>query len=169
MDRISEKKKVMNDTKCLVVTYGFFGDIMFATSLAETLSTQYTYVDYLIGFPQMKQLVSNNPFINQVFVSNIPGPKPILELHGYDRIIELGELHYEITPCEEYQKQAGFKNISKSYQIYTAPEYDVIAEKYINDIREETGKPVAYIRAANETAAKEQLEIMKKQTKTNVQ
>ena len=33
----------------------------------------------------------------------------------------------------------------------------------------ETGKPVAYIRAANETAAKEQLEIMKKQTKTNVQ
>ena len=132
----------MKNTKCLVVTYGFFGDIMFATSLAETLSTQYTQVDYLIGFPQMQQLVANNPFINQVFVSSIPGPRPVLELSGYDRVIELSELHYEITPCEEYQQQAGFDVVSKSYQIYTTPEYDVVAEKYINDIRQETGKPV---------------------------
>ena len=132
----------MKNTKCLVVTYGFFGDIMFATSLAETLSTQYTQVDYLIGFPHMQQLVANNPFINRVFVSSIPGPRPVLELSGYDRVIELSELHYEITPCEEYQQQAGFDVVSKSYQIYTTPEYDVVAEKYINDIRQETGKLV---------------------------
>lgn len=33
----------------------------------------------------------------------------------------------------------------------------------------ETSKPIAYIRANSETAAKEQLEIMKKQAKANVQ
>lgn len=144
-DQNSVKKKVMSSIKCLVVTYGFFGDIMFATSLAETLSTQYTQVDYLIGFPQMQQLVANNPFINQVFVSNVPGPKPILELSGYDRVIELGGLHYEITPCEEYQQQAGFNMLSKTYQVYTLPEYDIIAHKYIDDIRKETRKPVVAV------------------------
>lgn len=132
----------MQNTKCLVITYGFFGDIMFATSLAETLSKQYDQVDYLIGFPQMQQLVANNPFINEVLVSSIPNPKPILHVSGYDRIIELSELHYEVTPCEEYQQQAGFENTNKSYQIYTSPEYDAIAQKYISDIRKETGKPV---------------------------
>jgi len=132
----------MQNIKCLVITHGFFGDIMFATSLAEPLSKQYAVVDYLIGFPQMQQLVANNPYINQVFVSEIPGPIPRLKVFGYDKVIELSQLHYEITPCEEYQQQAGLSTITKSYQIYTTPEYDIIAKQYIDSLRIELNKPV---------------------------
>jgi hypothetical protein len=135
----------MRNTNCLVVTNGFFGDIMFATSLAEKLKAQgCQQVDYLIGFPQMEQLVNNNPFVDEVFVSQIPGPKPYhsCTAGNYDQVIELGTLDYVITPCEQYQQQAGLSDLSPSYQIYTTQEYDRIAEGYIQELKQTEGKPV---------------------------
>ena len=81
----------MSNTNCLVITFGFFGDIIFATPLAEKLKRAgYSQVDYLIGFPQVAQLVQNNPNIDNVFVSPYPGPKPYysLDLTQYNRVIE---------------------------------------------------------------------------------
>lgn len=138
----------MNSTSCLVITYGFFGDIMFATSLAEKLKgTGYTSVDYLIGFPQMAQLVSNNPYIDNTYISEYPGPKPYssLDLSKYAKVIELGSLHYRITPCEEYQQQAGLTDLSTEYTIYTAPEYDLIAEELIRELKQTYNKPVVAV------------------------
>jgi ADP-heptose:LPS heptosyltransferase len=60
----------MQNTKCLIVTCGFFGDIMFASSIAEKLRSQYQVIDYLIGFPQMHRLIQNNPYIDNVYLSN---------------------------------------------------------------------------------------------------
>jgi len=80
----------MKNTRCLVITCGFFGDIIFASSLAEKLQVQYNQIDYLIGFPQMHRLINNNPFINNVFVSSIPGPFPIdsnINYSNYDKLI----------------------------------------------------------------------------------
>ena len=132
----------MKNTKCLVVTYGFFGDIMFATSLAPTLKKQYNHVDYLIGFPQMHPLVENNPDIDQVFVSETPGPNPVVrQLDKYDHIIELGPLNYHTTPCEEYHQQAGLE-FGQQYQIYTNEQYDIIAQDVIYKLRDEYKKPV---------------------------
>lgn len=135
----------MNNTSCLVITYGFFGDIMFATSLASKLKLQgYSQVDYLIGFPQIEQLVSNDPDINTVYVSQYPGPKPYcsLDLSSYSRVIELGALDYKITPCEQYQEQAGFVDLSSEYKIHTTPEYDIIANRFIEELKQANNKPV---------------------------
>ena len=135
----------MSNTNCLVVTFGFFGDIIFATSLAEKLKAEgYSQVDYLIGFPQVAQLVENNPFIDRVFVSQIPGPKPYHPCTGnnYSRVIELGALDYQITPCEQYQQQAGFEELSSEYIVYTTPEYDAVAAEVVSDLRQTSNKPV---------------------------
>lgn len=132
----------MQNTKCLVVTYGYFGDIMFATSLAQTLKRQYNQVDYLIGFPQMKELVENNPNIDIVLVSEISGPKPTKYVAGYDHVIELGPLNYQVTPCEEYHQQAGLEYDGQQYQIYTNPYFDLDAKQTISYLHTEYCKPV---------------------------
>ena len=132
----------MQNTKCLVVTYGYFGDIMFATSLAQTLKRQYQQVDYLIGFPQMKELVENNPSIDTVLVSEVPGPKPTKYVAGYDRVIELGPLNYQVTPCEEYYQQAGLDYAGQQFHLYTNPYYDEISKRNISYLHTEYNKPV---------------------------
>lgn len=134
----------MSNTNCLVVTFGFFGDIIFATSLAEKLKKEYSTVDYLIGFPQVAQLVQNNPNIDNVFVSGYPGPKPYcsIDISKYGKVIELGSLDYQVTPCEQYQQQAGLKEISSEYRIFTTPEYDVVAEQVIEELKATYNKPV---------------------------
>jgi hypothetical protein len=135
----------MKNTKCLVITFGFFGDIIFATSLAKKLKDLgYIQVDYLIGFPQVFSLVQNNPDIDNVFTSIYPGPKPYhsLNLTEYDKVIELGTLDYQITPCEQYQQQAGFEELSSDYVVYTTPEYDSIAKDVIDELRQLNNKPV---------------------------
>lgn len=136
----------MQNTKCLIVTCGFFGDIMFASSIAEKLRSQYQVIDYLIGFPQMHRLIQNNPYIDNVFVSDIPGPFPVSAVNEseYTKVIKLQPLNYLVTPCEEFQQQAGVdvNDISSEYTIYTSPEYDTIAEKIINDLKTKHNKPV---------------------------
>ena len=134
----------MSNTNCLVVTFGFFGDIIFATSLAEKLKKEYSTVDYLIGFPQVAQLVQNNPNINNVFVSEYPGPKPYcsIDLIKYGKVIELGALDYQVTPCEQYQRQAGLAEVSSEYKIFTTPEYDAVAKQVIEELKATYNKPV---------------------------
>lgn len=134
----------MSNTNCLVVTFGFFGDIIFATSLAEKLKEEYSTVDYLIGFPQVAQLVQNNPNIDNVFVSEYPGPKPYcsIDLTKYGKVIELGALDYQVTPCEQYQRQAGLAEVSSEYKIFTTPEYDAVAKQVIEELKATYNKPV---------------------------
>jgi hypothetical protein len=135
----------MKNTRCLVITCGFFGDIIFASSLAEKLQVQYNQIDYLIGFPQMHRLINNNPFINNVFVSSIPGPFPIdsnINYSNYDKIIKLQPLNYLVTPCEEFQQFAEIENPTSEYKIYTQPEYDEVAQNLIQDLKNQHKKPV---------------------------
>lgn len=133
-----------NIKKCLVRTYGYFGDIMFAGSLAEKLKESYDIVDYLIGWPQMKQLTENNPFIDNVIVSNPPNvvPNYIVNKHDYDTIYELRPLSFEVPPCIEYQQSIGLSNVSASYNVYTSAEYDDIAFQQIDNLRKLHKKPI---------------------------
>lgn len=137
----------MKNTSCLIITCGFFGDILFASSIAKKLieENQYTSVDYLIGFPQMYRLVANNPYINRVYVSETPNPYPTqtnIEYGNYSQVLQLKPLNYLVTPCEEFQQLAGVKNWSSEYVTYTQPEFDKVAEDYINELKQESGKPV---------------------------
>ena len=94
----------MNHTnRCLIITHGFFGDILFASSIAKKLKdeNQFGIVDYLIGFPQMKRLMENNPYIDSVFVSERTSPSPVnsnISFSSYDKIVELRPLTFIEPP-----------------------------------------------------------------------
>lgn len=125
----------MNATKCLIVTYGFFGDIIFASSIADKFKEeqQFHQVDYLIGFPQMKRLLDNNPNIDNVFVSHIPSPMPNnkdIDYGSYDKVIQLKQLSFEIPPPLEFQKYAGVMNPDTKYKTHTETVYDVFCYNY---------------------------------------
>jgi hypothetical protein len=137
----------MNNTKCLVTTCGYFGDIAFATSIAEKLNVekQFDTVDYLIGFPQMRRLLNNDPFINNVYVSDTPSPYPSTTLipEHYNKVIKLELLTFEVPPPYEYQVFAGIKNPDTTYKLYTEPSYDEIAKGYIEDLKQNGKKVIA--------------------------
>jgi hypothetical protein len=130
-------------SKALVVTYGFFGDIFFSTSIAERL--RHSEIDYMIGFPQPKKLVENHPNISKVFVSDSNNPKPIYnrELHNdYDDVFELGPVSFNITPPEELQLQCGIDNPSSTFKVYTDSDVDENVIKYFDKLRKDTGKKI---------------------------
>ena len=134
--------------KCLVITYGFFGDIMFASSLAKKLKRSYDQVDYVIGFPQIRTLMDNNPYIDTVYLSIPAGPYAQVApdfAKQYDQVIQLGALNYQVTPCEEYQHQAGIEDVDPAYKIYTLPHYDETAKHYVDQLKQEHNKPVVAI------------------------
>lgn len=58
--------------KCLIVCIGHLGDTLFATSVSKGLKEEQNFdqIDYLIGFPQTKPILEQNPYINQVYVQN---------------------------------------------------------------------------------------------------
>lgn len=138
----------MENKKCLVVTCGFFGDIIFATSLAEKLKQEKRFkeVDYLIGFPQVLRLVQNNPYIDTVYVSDTPSAYPVktdIDSKQYSDIIQLQQLNYTIPPTCEYQQLSGISQVSPEYKVYTEPEYDEFAKEYVNSVKESGKKVVA--------------------------
>jgi len=137
----------MSSIKYLIITCGYFGDIAFATSIAEKLKTEQpgVAVDYLIGFPQMQRLLSNDPFIDNVYISDTPTPYPIntSTLDQYSRVIRLQPLSFEMPPPYEYQAFAGIKNPGTSYKLYTEPTYDEVAKNYIDQLRQNGRKVIA--------------------------
>lgn len=137
----------MKNTSCLVVTFGFFGDIAFASSIAKKLKqeNQFDTVDYLIGFPQMETIIKNDPYIDRVHVSDFPSANPIknIDTSKYDRVIRLSQLSFEIPPPIEFQISAGVKNPDSEYKIHTSVEYDSIAMSAIEDLRSNGKKVIA--------------------------
>lgn len=143
----------MSVTKCLVVTHGYFGDIIFASSIAKKLKQekQFDIVDYLIGFPQMKSLMDNNPYINNVFNSTVPGPSPVsseLQMSDYDKVIKLSPLSFVEPPPIELQKAAGVQTPDTIYEVYTDIMYNDHAAGYFNHYykQENSKKTIAVMR-----------------------
>jgi hypothetical protein len=139
----------MKSTKCLVVVNGFFGDIAFSTSIARKLKAerQYDYVDYLIGLPQMVELLSNDPNINKVHLPTQPSPYPSIEFDTsiYDKVIQIGQMNFDIPPPTQMQLAAGVRNPDTEYHLYTNAEYDAVAQQAIDQLKHEHGKPVLCI------------------------
>lgn len=137
-----------NTKRCLIITYGFFGDIAYASSIAKKLKEekQYAVVDYLIGFQQMQRLVQNNPYIDTVYVSEYPSPKPhskTIDIQSYDKVVQLKQLSFEVPPPYEFQVAAGVHRPDTEFQLYTEPEYDRIAKEYINTTYNNNKKTIA--------------------------
>lgn len=138
----------MYNKKCLIITYGFFGDIAFASSIAKKLKeeSQFQIIDYLIGFKQMERLLQNNPYIDTVYVTSSPAVDPSYfspVISSYDKVIKLNPLSFTSPPPLEFQEFAAVKNPDTQYQIFTEPEYDEIAQSHIKSLSENGKKTIA--------------------------
>ena len=130
----------MEESRCLVITCGFFGDILFATSLADKLKSEqgFDVVDYLIGFPQVYRLVQNNKAIDNVYLSTNPSAYPTnnsIDQTQYKKVVTLQPLQFQVPPAYEQQQLAGIKNPSPVYHVHSEPEYDKVAKAYIEELR----------------------------------
>ena len=148
------RKNDMNSTKnkCLIITFGFFGDVFFQSSIAKKLKEEERFdeVHYLIGFPQVHRLMLNNPYIDKVLLTASPTPYPLANnavLKDYDEVIRMKQFSFLEPPPLECQKWAGIKNPDTEFIIYTHPDYDIIAKNAIDELRENHKKVVAH--AAN--------------------
>lgn len=131
--------------KALVVTHGYFGDIIFSTTCAEGLKRQYGFreVDYLIGFPQVHSLIKDNPHIDSIFWSNV-GPRPSYDhfaLESEYEIFQLQPMKFEVPPPIQMQMDCGLRgDLSSEYKVYTDPD---LVQEYRNWFKEVSkGKPV---------------------------
>jgi len=113
---------------CLIRCYGFIGDILFASSIARKLKEerQFDQVDYIIGFPQIAQALTRNPYIDEVFVTYLPLQAPYykVEVGGYDAEFQMEANSFTIPPAMEAQIRAGVRNPDTSFEIYTDPDLD---------------------------------------------
>lgn len=138
----------MYNRKCLIITYGFFGDIAFASSIAKKLKqeSQFQIVDYVIGFKQMQRLMQNNPYIDNVYTSSSPTSNPFdfaPPQSTYDKVFTLNQLSFKVPPPFEFQEFVGVKNPDNSYEIFTESDYDEIAKSYIESLKSNGKKTIA--------------------------
>jgi hypothetical protein len=107
--------------RILIKAVGFIGDNLFGSSVAKKLKEQYTdcIVDYQLSIIQPFELISNNPYIDNVFLTT--------PSHTYDKIYQLNPIHRKLTPCEQFQLQCEVKNYSPEFEIYT----NKILDEYI--------------------------------------
>ena len=136
--------------KCLIVCHGYFGDHMFANSIAEHLikENQFDVVDYVIGFPQVMPFFERNPYVNKIYCERI-GPSPTLPKNyiDYDKVFQLGKIHWKVPPAVELQLSCGVKNPSPHFYIHTNPELDKLAEEYFKEVRNQSSTPILAIMA----------------------
>ena len=116
-------------SKALIVCYGYLGDHLFAGSIAKKLKEekQFDEVDYVVGFPQVIPLLELNPHIDKVIFNGQIGPSPVATPQmypDYDRIVQLGQLSFEIPPCVEVQQIAGVQHPTPDFTVYTDPVVD---------------------------------------------
>lgn len=112
---------------CLIICHGYFGDHLFANSIAEHLvnENQYGIVDYVIGFPQVLPFFERNPYIRNVTVTSV-GPSPRIpdNIDIYDRVFHLGPISRKLPPAVEMQLSCGVNNPTPQFYVNTNPELD---------------------------------------------
>jgi hypothetical protein len=123
----------------LIKTVGFIGDNLFATSVAKKIKEKYgkdCIVDFQISILSPFELIFNNPYIDNVFISG--------ELIGnYDKIYELKPIHRKETPTIQFQKMCEIENVSSEYEVYTNRALDLLIEKGFSEYKAGGYKTIA--------------------------
>lgn len=133
--------------RCLIVCHGYFGDHMFASSIAKHLKEekQFDVVDYIIGFPQVLPFFERNQYIDNTMLTSI-GPAPMVPQNlQYDKIFKLGPIKREVPPAVEMQLLCGVRNPSPMFEIHTDPELDAYVKSEFDEVRSKTDLPVLAI------------------------
>jgi ADP-heptose:LPS heptosyltransferase len=136
--------------KILIKTYGFIGDILFASSIAKQLKQEEECkVDYCIGFPQPYKLLKNNPWINEVYLSKVKGPRVIIpdeiKESDYNIIYELPECRQDIQPTIWYQKYCNIQNPISEYKIYSDSDLDKSIKYELELLNLSKSKIIGYV------------------------
>jgi ADP-heptose:LPS heptosyltransferase len=136
--------------KILIKTYGFIGDILFASSIAEKLKQEKEcVVDYCIGFPQPYKLLKNNPWIDNVYLSKNKGPAVTLpecvNAASYDSVYELPECKQDVQPTIWYQTHCGIKNPTPEYKVYTDSDLDASVQYELDLMNLNNVKVIGYV------------------------
>jgi hypothetical protein len=109
--------------KILIINFGWIGDSILASSLAENCKLNgYEQVDLLLGFPQTAEMLMLNPKIDNVYVSKIPGCNPVtdgIDLSIYDRVYKTTGLKFNKKPLDLFNEDFGFDNLKYSFELNT--------------------------------------------------
>ena len=96
--------------KILINTVGFIGDNLFASSVAKKLKQQQDCeVDFKLSLPQPFELLSLNPYIDNVYLEK--------SNKQYDIEYNLKPIHRKLTPCEQFQIQCDVREYSPEFEI----------------------------------------------------
>lgn len=120
----------------LVNCNGFIGDILFASSLAKKLKEKHPgcHVTYVIPLVQPKLLLEANPYIDEVYVANLPvGPRGAERV--YRQVINIPVVDQRYPATVYMQAMAGIEDQSTEFDVYVP-----------NEILEKTGKEATYLR-----------------------
>lgn len=126
--------------KVLIKVHGWIGDTLFSIPIAERLKSEgkADIVDYIIGFPQTKQLLEQNKYIDRVYVSNRIGPMPdnSMDSNGYDIIYTTPVNDYRLPPTIKSQLYCGITTPMLEFNVNTLKEYDIIVlDEYSRSVK----------------------------------
>ena len=123
--------------KILIKSIGFIGDNLFGSSIPKKLKEQYAHceVDYLLTMSQPYELISNNPYIDNVYL-NMPNK-------NYDKVFQLQPIHRSQTPCIQFQLQCQILDASSNFKIYTNAALDEYVRHLILPLKDK--KIVAWL------------------------
>jgi hypothetical protein len=147
----------------LLVSHGFFGDNFFISSVAKKLieEQQFEYVDFMTGFPQVFELLQQNPYIRNVYMTDVIGPelKHIIteyDLNGYDKVFTYQPFSFSVPPALEAQIMSGILKPTPDFQVWTTNENDEKALEFLNGLRSKypNKKIVAWMRNWRQKAYK---------------
>jgi hypothetical protein len=139
----------------LLVSHGYLGDNIFISSVAQKLieSKLADSVDFITGFPQVFELLKQNPYIRDVYMAKNVGPElksslAQYDLSGYDKVFTFGPFSFSIPPAKEAQIQCGISSPDSEIRVWTVPEYDTNAVEHISKLRQQNPnkKVVAWMR-----------------------
>jgi len=120
----------------LVRTFGFMGDALYASSLAEKLKEDgYDRITYLTGIPQVVGMLNRNPFIDEVLLTKVPthDTHHVIVGREFDKEIFIPECFFVDPPCIEMQKSAGIINPTANFTVYTDSVLDAQVAAYYKD------------------------------------
>lgn len=121
---------------CLIVCHGYFGDHLFANSIAEHLveEGQFDAVDYVIGFPQVFPFFVRNPYVRNVFIDGVgPSPRIPVNSNTYNKVFQLGPITRVVPPAVEMQVMCGVNHPSPRFYIHTNEGLDEFVREYYGE------------------------------------
>lgn len=121
---------------------GLIMDSLYASKVAEELD--FDQVDMLVNYSQVVTLLRNSPYIDRVFWSK----HMVEDFKAYDKIIDLSDPHFAMTPVREYMTMAGIpaEHHSDGFNIYISEEVETYARNVFSEMRSKTGdKPIVGI------------------------